>query len=238
MSGHSKWSQIKRQKAVTDAKRGQKFTKLTKEITEAARAGGGDPAGNARLRLLLEKAREINMPADNAARAIKRGTGELPGVHYEQGLYEGYGPNGVAVLVEVLTENKNKAVADLRHAFIRNNGRLAEAGSVSWMFEKKGTVAAKANGHTEDELLEKLLDYEVDEIVLNNDTFHIQCSPRMLETVKKTVADLGMKPEDAEIEWVAKTPAELSESQAAAVYEFLELLEDLEDVQNVYSNLG
>lgn len=238
MAGHSKWKQIKHKKAIADAKRGAKFTKLIKEITLAARTGGGDPAGNARLRLLLEKAKEINMPADNAQRAIKRGTGELPGVIYEQALYEGYGPHGVAVLVDVLTENKNKAVAELRHAFSRGGGTLAEGGAVSWMFEKKGEIKITAGTMTEEQLLENLIEYPVDNIMLDEGHFFIHCSPKALDEVRHALEQLGIKIESAEIEWMAKTSIELEETQSNHVFEFLSKIEELEDVQNVYTNLA
>jgi YebC/PmpR family DNA-binding regulatory protein len=238
MAGHSKWKQIKHKKAITDTKRGAKFTKLIKEITLAARSGGGDPAGNARLRLLLEKAKDINMPAENATRAIKRGTGELPGVNYEQITYEGYGPQGVAVLVDVLTDNKNKAVAELRHAFSKNGGTLAEAGAVSWMFEKKGEIRAPSGTMTEEDLLEKLLDYDVDNISLDEGVFTIHCQPKALDEVRQAVANLGLKIESAELEWRPKTPVDLTDEQSEKVFEFLGTIEDLDDVQNCYTNLA
>lgn len=238
MAGHSKWKQIKHKKAITDAKRGAKFTKLIKEITLAAKSGGGDPSGNARLRLLLEKAKEINMPADNAQRAIKRGTGELPGVHYEQILYEGYGPGSFALLVDVLTDNKNKAVAELRHAFSKNGGTLAEAGAVSWMFEKKGVVKAQAGSMTEDGLLEKLLDHDVDDVVVDDGTAFIQCPPKALDEIRQSVSALGLKVESAELEWVPKNTMSLEGEAAQKAEDFLEALDDLDDVQNVYNNLG
>ncbi len=238
MAGHSKWKQIKHKKAITDSRRGAKFTKLIKEITVAARSGGGDPAGNARLRLLLEKAKEINMPAENATRAIKRGTGELPGVNYEQIMYEGYAPNSVAVLVEVLTDNKNKAVAELRTAFSKNGGILGEAGAVSWMFEKKGEIRAAAGSMTEDELMEKLLDYEVDNITLEEGVFTIHCQPKALDIVRQATANLGLKIESAELEWLPKNPMTLSEDQSEKVFNFLEAIEELDDVQNSYTNLA
>jgi YebC/PmpR family DNA-binding regulatory protein len=158
MSGHSKWATIKRKKAAVDAKRGKEFTKLIKEITVAAR-GGGDPAGNPRLRLLMDKAKEINMPLDNVSRAIKRGTGEMPGVSYEEQMYEGYGPHGIAVVLETLTDNKNRTVAEIRRLFSSQGGSLAESGAVSWMFTRLGVVEV-SGAQSEDQLLELLLDYE------------------------------------------------------------------------------
>jgi YebC/PmpR family DNA-binding regulatory protein len=225
MAGHSKWKTIKHKKAATDAKRGAKFTKLIKEITIAARTGGGDPTGNPRLRLLLEKAKEINMPIENSTRAIKRGTGELPGIQYESITYEGYGPHGVAILVDVLTDNKNKAVAELRHAFSKNGGTLAEVGAVSWMFEKKGEVRAEAGTVTEEEILEKLIEYEVDNISLDEGVFTIHCPVTELETVRQAIEDMGLK-------------VDLGEEETEKVFEFLGAIEDLDDVQNCYTNLS
>jgi YebC/PmpR family DNA-binding regulatory protein len=238
MAGHSKWKTIKHKKAATDAKRGAKFTKLIKEITIAARTGGGDPSGNPRLRLLLEKAREINMPIENSTRAIKRGTGELPGIQYESITYEGYGPHGVAVLVDVLTDNKNKAVAELRHAFSKNGGTLAEVGAVSWMFEKKGEVRAEAGAIGEEELLEKLIEYDIDNISLDEGVFTIHCPVAELETVRQAIEDMGLKVESAELEWRPKTPIDLGEEETEKVFEFLGAIEDLDDVQNCYTNLS
>lgn len=236
MAGHSKWKQIKHKKAIADTKRGAKFTKLIKEITLAARTGGGDPDGNARLRLLLEKAKEINMPADNAQRAIKRGTGELPGMQYEQALYEGYGPSGVAVLVDVLTENKNKAVAELRFSFSKSGGTLAEIGSVNWMFEKKGALEAKTD-LTEEQLLEKLIEYDVDDITVADGICYIACAPKALEQIRTALTNQGISVTEAELEWMAKNPVTLSEEEAQKVYTFLSIIEDLDDVQHVYSTL-
>ena len=238
MAGHSKWKQIKHKKAITDTKRGAAFTKLIKEITIAARLCGGDPNGNARLRVLLEKAKAINMPLENAQRAIKRGTGELPGVSYEQALYEGYAPHGIAVLVEVLTDNKNKAVAELRHAFTKYGGTIAEAGAVNWMFERKGEIRVAAHGMSEDALLEKLIEYEVENIMLDNDTIYIHCPSKELETVREAVSALGLTVQSAEIEWMPKTPISLEDAHVQQVLSFLEAIQDLEDVQNVYTNLA
>ena len=167
MSGHSKWSTIKHKKAKSDAKRGKVFTKLIREITVAAKEGGGDPVGNARLRLVIEKAKEANMPQDNIIRAIKKGTGELEGVSYEPATYEGYGPQGVAVIVETLSDNKKRTVSDVRHLFSKLGGTLGESGSVAWMFEHRGVVRVACNGLTEDDILEKMLDYAIDDVAIN-----------------------------------------------------------------------
>jgi len=238
MSGHSKWSTIKRKKAVVDAKRGKSFTKLIKEISVAARVGGGDPGANPRLRTLVDKAKAINMPIENTMRAIKKGTGELPGVNYEAHTYEGYGPNGIAVIVDALSDNKNRTVAELRHVFTAKGGSLGETNSVNWMFERMGVIHTSNATMTEDSLLEKLFDYEINDIKLEDGTFAIACSVKSLDQVKQAVQQLGLKIEDAEIEWVAKNTTELDDAQAEKALEFLSELEDLEDVQNVYTNLA
>lgn len=238
MAGHSKWANIKHKKAKEDAARGKAFTKLIKEITVCARDGGGDPAGNPRLRTLLEKARHINMPLDNIKRAIQKGTGELAGAHYEHIRYEGYGPAGVAVIVDVLTDNKNRAVAEVRHAFSRNGGNVAETNAVSWMFEKKGVIKATGSKLTEDQMLEKLINYDIDTIEKEDDLFVITCAVTALEDVKKAVLESGLTVDAAEIEFVAKTKAEVEPADEEKVFAFLSAIEDLDDVQNLYSNVG
>ncbi len=239
MAGHSKWSQIKHKKAKLDAKRGKAFTKLIKEITVCARLGGGDPDGNARLRLLIEKAKEINMPQQNIIRGIKKGTGELPGAQYEGMTYEGYGPHGIAVLVETLSDNKNRTVAELRHIFSKKGGNLSESGSVAWMFENLGVIHVSGNT-TEDQLLETLIDYDVDSISKDEDhLFTISCDPKELDKVKHALENLGLKIEAANLEWLPKETNKntLEGAQAEKAYGFLEALDDLDDVQNVYTNL-
>lgn len=238
MAGHSKWSQIKHKKAKEDAKRGRAFTKLIKEITVSARDGGGDPDGNAHLRLLMEKAKEINMPQENTIRAIKRGTGELPGVNYQEVQYEGYGPNGIAVVVETLTDNKNRTVAEFRRLFTSKGGTLGESGSVSWMFEKMGVIRAEAPGVSEDELLEALIEFDIKDIKIEGDLVSIFCDPKSTQAVKQAILDLNIKPESADLEWVPKTTTELPDDQAEKALEFLGALQDHDDVQNVYTNLG
>lgn len=237
MAGHSKWANIKHKKAKEDAARGKSFTKLVKEITIVARDGGGDPSGNPRLRTLIDKAKQINMPQDNIKRAIQKGTGELPGVAYEQIRYEGYGPASIAVMLEVVTDNKNRAVAEVRSTFTKKGGNLAENGSVSWMFSQKGIIKATGSSLSEDELLEKLLDFDVEDIQKEEDLFIITCDMKALEQLKQGVIQVGLTVENAEIEWVAKDKADLSEEDAEKAYEFLSALEALEDVQNIYSNL-
>lgn len=238
MAGHSKWSQIKHKKAKEDAKRGKLFTKLIKEITVATRLGGGDPNGNPRLRLLIEKAKEINMPQENTIRAIKRGTGELPGQHYENYIYEGYGPGNIAVIVEVLTDNKNRAIAELRHVFSKNGGTIVENGSVGWMFNKLGVIRISKNGLTEDQLLEYLIDYNINDISFDEDIITITCESRALEQVKHVLLQNKIKVESTEIEWVAQNNFNVSKEEEKRAYEFLEAIEELDDVQNVYTNLA
>ncbi|GAF67456.1 unnamed protein product [marine sediment metagenome] len=238
MSGHSKWKTIKHKKAATDAKRSKEFSKLIKEITVAARTGGGDPSANSRLRTLLDKARMINMPNENAIRAIKKGTGELPGVSYEEFMYEGYGPGGIAVLVETLTDNKNKAVAQLRHAFTKNGGNLAESGAVSWMFERLGVIRIEDTDLNEDELLEKLLDYDIKDIIKDDSSYLIMCNMKSLEKVKQALKRENLNITEADVEWVAKNPHQLDKKNEGKAIDFLQAIEELDDVQNVYTNLG
>ena len=237
MSGHNKWSQIKHKKAKEDAKKGKQFTKLIKEITVAAREHGGDLAANARLRHLVEKAKQINMPQENIVRAIKRGTGELPGGNYQPFTYEGYGPHGIAILVESLSDNKNRTVADLRHIFSKGNGNLGESGSVAWMFYHIGVIRATGT-ISEDALLEALLDYNIIDIKKDESHFTIQCDPKSLDAIKKSTQAAGLTIESAEMEWVAKNAIELSDDQSEKVLDLLSTLDDHEDVQEVYSNLA
>ncbi len=238
MAGHSKWANIKHKKAKEDAKRSKTFTKLIKEITVSARDGGGDPDANPHLRLLLEKAKEVNMPQENSVRAIKKGTGELPGVNYEAMLYEGYGPGSSAVIIDVLTDNKNRAISELRTFFNKQGAQLAESGSVSWMFDKLGVIRMAAEGITEDDLLEKLLEHDIKDLTSDNNLFTITCEIAHLEEIKQALKDLNLSTESAEVEYVAKNALPLDDAVAEKAYEFLQALEDLDDVQNVYTNLG
>ncbi len=237
MSGHNKWSQIKYKKAKEDSKRGKAFTKLIKEITVCAKEGGGEPAGNARLRALIEKAKEINMPLDNITRAIKRGSGELPGVHYDAYTYEGYGPHGIAVLVETLSDNKNRTVADLRHLFSKGSGNLGELGSVNWMFKKLGVIRGTGK-LTEDQILEALMDYDITDISHDGAIITISCDPKSLDAVKTELKKIGLTIDNADLEWVAQNTIPLSEEQSNKAIEFLSQLEDHDDVQAVYTNLA
>ena len=237
MAGHSKWANIKHKKAKEDGKKSKVFTKIIKEITMAARESGGNPDMNPRLRLLLDKGREANMPIENAIRAIKKGTGELPGVAYEEYTYEGYAPNGIAVMFDAITDNKNRTVAELRRLFSENNGTLGETGTVNWMFEKLGAVNATGT-ISEDELLELLIDYDINDIQINDNNYSIYCDSKALASVKEIVEKAGLKIESAGLEWVAKSTTELPEAKTDTVLEFLSKLQDHEDVENVYTNLG
>lgn len=237
MAGHNKWSQIKHKKAKEDAKKSKFFTKLIKEITVAARTGGGEPEHNPRLRLLLDKAKDINMPQDNAIRAIKRGTGEMPGQSYESYMYEGYGPGNIALLIDVLTDNKNRAIMELRTFFNKNGGILAESGAVSWMFNKLGVIRVTAPALTEDNLLEILLSHDVKDINKTDEGFNIVTDPRSIETVKRALELNNISVESAEVEWVSNNNVSLDDQTEEKAHEFLSNLEDLDDVQNIYTNL-
>ena len=237
MSGHSKWANIKHKKAKEDAKRGQTFTKIIKEITVCAKAGG-IPENNPQLRQLIDKAKEANMPAENITRAVKKGTGELPGVSYESISYEGYGPGGTAVIIEALTDNKNRTVADLRHIFARHNGNLAETGAVNWMFEKMGVIRGTIKGKTEDDLLEALMDYDINDISIEDNFATITTGMAALFQVKDALIKLGMKIEDAQLEWIAKNNLNVDEETEEKAFGLFEALEENDDVQNVYSNLN
>lgn len=236
MSGHSKWATIKRKKAAIDAKRGKIFTKLIKEITIAARHGGGDSAGNPRLRLAVDNAKAQNMPQDNIDRAIKKATGELEGVTYHELTYEGYGPAGVAVLVEVATDNKNRTVAEVRHLFSKNGGSLGEGGSVSWMFDRKGIITLPNQGKTEDDIMDIIIEAGADDLQTEEDFFEISTAIESFETVRKAVAEKGLEIENASLQWVAKNLIEVKGEDAEKVIKLIESLEDIDDVQNVYAN--
>ncbi len=237
MAGHSKWANIKHKKAKEDGKKSKIFTKLIKEITIVAREHGGNPDMNPRLRLLMEKAREANMPIENTMRAIKKGTGELPGAQYEEYTYEGYGPNGIAVMIDAITDNKNRTVAEFRRLFSENGGTLGETGTVGWMFEKQGAVTAQGK-ITEDELLEHLLEYDIKDVQVNDDSCTVYCDIKSLEPVKTALEKAGLKIENSGLEWVAKNNTELNEAQTDKALEFLSKLQDHDDVENVYTNLG
>lgn len=236
MSGHSKWATIKRKKASTDAARGKVFTKIIKEITISARDGGGDPAGNPRLRLAIASAKSANMPQDNITRAIKKGTGELEGVSYEEITYEAYAPHGIAVMIECVTDNRNRTVAELRHMISKHNGNLGESGSVAWMFERKGVVMIAKENHTEDELMEVILDAGADDLKTEDEFFEVISSIENFEKVRKAIEEKKYKIENASMQQIAKNLVELDEKGAADVVKFLEVVEEHDDVQNIFSN--
>ncbi len=236
MSGHSKWATIKRKKAVLDAKKGKIFTKLIKELTIAAREGGGDPAGNPRLRLAIDNAKSQNMPQDNIDRAIKKATGELEGVTYHELTYEGYAPAGVAILVEVATDNKNRTVAEVRHIFSKNGGSLGENGSVAWMFDRKGIITIPKQGKKEDDIMEIILDAGADDLTTEEEFYEIQTSVESFETVRRALIEKKLTIENASLQWIAKNTIEVKGEDAEKVMKLIEALEDNDDVQNVYSN--
>lgn len=236
MSGHNKWSTIKHKKGAADAKRGKMFSKLIKEITIAARMGGGDIDGNPRLRTAVNTARNANMPKENIERAIKRGTGEIEGVTYEEIVYEGYGPGGVAVLVEALTDNKNRTVAEIRHIFDKYNGNLGESGCVAWMFDKKGVIEIAAEGLTEDEVMELALETGAQDVKKEGDTFEITAEPSDFEPVRKAVEDKGWKVELAEITMIPQNTVKLSGKKAEQMLKMMDILDDHEDLQKVFAN--
>jgi YebC/PmpR family DNA-binding regulatory protein len=236
MSGHSKWATIKRKKGALDAKRGKMFTKLIKELTIAAREGGGDPAGNPRLRLAIDNAKAANMPSDNVDRAIKKATGELEGVTYHELTYEGYGPAGIAVLVEVATDNKNRIVAEIRHLFTKYGGSMGENGSVSWMFDKKGIITLPKQGISEDDLMELILDAGAEDLHSEEDYYEIQTPLESFESVRKVIADKKLTVENASLHRIARNTIPVSGEDAEKVMRLIESFEDNDDVQNVYSN--
>jgi YebC/PmpR family DNA-binding regulatory protein len=240
MSGHSKWAQIKHKKAVVDAKRGKIFSKIAKEITVAARLGGGDPDGNPRLRTVLENAREVNMPGENIKRAIMKGTGELPGVSYEESIYEGYGPGGTAILLEVLTDNKNRTVPEIRHIMTKNGGNLGEAGCVAWMFEKKGYILVEKTKIDEDSLMSAALEAGAEDMKNDpgEDSYEIITAPEDVNKVKAALEAAGIPVSLAEITMLPKSYVALDGKSAEQMIRLVDALEDHEDIQNVYTNFN
>lgn len=236
MSGHSKWATIKRKKGALDAKRGKMFTKLIKELTIAAREGGGDPSANPRLRLAVDNAKAANMPQDNIERAIKKATGELEGVTYHELTYEGYGPAGVAILVEVATDNKNRIVAEVRHIFSKYGGSMGENGSVAWMFDRKGVISMPKQGKSEDDIMEIILDAGAEDLQTEEEFFEIQTPLESFEPVRKAIADKELTVENASLQWIAKNTVPVAGEDAEKVMKLIEAMEDNDDVQNVYSN--
>ncbi len=237
MSGHSKWSSIKHKKAAVDAKRGKLFTKIIKEISVAARLGGGDQNSNPRLRTAVQNAKAANMPQDNILRAIKKGTGELPGVSYEEARFEGYGPGGVAILVDILTDNKNRSVADIRHIFSRNGGNLGEPGCVAWMFDKKGLILIEEDEDIdEDVVMDAAIEAGAEDIIKEDDTFEITTETEKLESVKNALEKKGLTLSVAEVSMVPQSTIKLEGKTAQHVLKLMDALEDHEDVQQAYAN--
>ncbi|MCI0512485.1 YebC/PmpR family DNA-binding transcriptional regulator [candidate division KSB1 bacterium] len=236
MSGHSKWATIKRKKAKIDAARGKVFTKLIKDLMVAAREGGGDESSNASLRTAIAAAKAANMPVANIDRAIKRGTGELDGVNYEEITYEGYGPGGAAILIEVVTDNKNRTVADMRHFLSKHGGNLGENGCVAWMFEKKGVIVINNQGINEDELMMLVLDAGAEDLRAEDNTFEVITAPENFEAVKDVLVEKKIPFESAEVSMIPKTTVKVEGALAERLLKLVEVLEEHDDVQNVYSN--
>ncbi len=236
MAGHSKWANIQHRKGAQDKKRGKLFTKLIREVTVAARAGGGDPDANPRLRLAIDKAKSQSMPKDKIERAVKRGSGEMDGSDYEEIVYEGYGPGGVAVMVECLSDNRNRTVADVRHAFTKMGGNLGADGSVAYLFNKVGLISF-SKGVNEDQLMEITIDAGAEDVVTNDDgSVDVLTDPVDFDTVKAALESAALEPELAEVTMRASVTSSLGEKEAASMMKLLEMLDDLDDVQNVYSN--
>jgi len=238
MSGHSKWATTKHKKAAIDSKRGKIFTKVIKEITVAARVGGGDQDGNARLRTAVQKAKESNMPADNIKKAIQKGTGELPGVTYEEAVFEGYGTGGIAILVSIMTDNRNRTVPEIRHMFSKHGGNMGEAGCVSWMFDKKGYIVVEGGKVDEEKLMSLIVEAGAEDMRRDGDNFEVITAPGDLENVKKTIEDGGITVALSEVTMLPQNYMELDDRSAMQVLKLIEALEDNDDVQNVYSNLN
>jgi YebC/PmpR family DNA-binding regulatory protein len=237
MSGHSKWKTIQHKKAATDAKRGKMFTRLTREIIIAAREGGGDPNANFNLRLAMDKAKAANMPKDNIERAVKRGTGELKGDELTEVVYEGYGPSGVALLVQVLTDNRNRTVSEVRRVLTRQGGSMAEAGAVAWQFKRKGYIAIAPNGIDRDTLFDVAVEAGADDVVFSDDLIEVFAEVPDFQAVRQALEDAGIEFETVELAMIPKTPMQLNEKETFQVMGVIEDLEDLDDVQQVYSNL-
>jgi YebC/PmpR family DNA-binding regulatory protein len=236
MSGHSKWATIKHKKGALDAKRGKIFTRLIKEISIAAKNGGGDVDMNPRLRTAVAAAKAENMPADNIKRAIQRGTGELPGVSYEEFTLEGYGPGGVAVLAEISTDNRNRTVSEMRHVFSKNGGNMAEAGAVAWMFHKKGDIIIQKSAAKEEDLMNIVLESGAEDLRDDGDTWEILTEPAAFEAVHEAVKKAGITPDSASVAMIPQNYIKLEGSQANTMIRLMEALEDQDDVQNVHSN--
>jgi YebC/PmpR family DNA-binding regulatory protein len=237
MSGHSKWSTIKHKKAAMDAKRGKLFTRLAREITIAAREGGGNPDANFGLRLAVDKAKAANMPKENIERAIRRGTGELKGEELTEVMYEGYAPNGVALLVHVLTDNRNRTVADVRRVLTRQGGTLADAGAVAWQFDRKGYIAIAPDGADQDTIFEVAAEAGAEDVVFGDDLIEVYAELDHFQVVRQALEEAGIRFETAEMAMIPKTTLQLAEKETLQVMGLIDALEELDDVQQVYSNL-
>jgi YebC/PmpR family DNA-binding regulatory protein len=236
MAGHSKWKQIKRKKAVTDAKRGAVFTRIIREITIAAKAGGGDPGGNPRLRVAIDAAKAENMPLENIERAIKKGTGELEGVQYEEVVYEGYGPGGAAIMIEATTDNPNRTVADIRYAFSRQGGNLGATNSVAWMFDRKALITVDAVKADEDATMEAALDGGADDVVRDGDVYLITAPPAALHMVQESLKSKKIPVQSAELTLIPKSTVKVEGGDAKKLLALIEALEEMDDVAKVSSN--
>jgi YebC/PmpR family DNA-binding regulatory protein len=238
MSGHNKWSSIKHKKGKADAQRGRAFTKITRELITAAKIGGGDPEGNSRLRQAINAARAVNMPNDNITRAIKKGTGELEGVVYEELLYEGYGPGGVAVLVKVLTDNKNRTVADIRHLFSKNHGNLGETGCVNWMFTRKGSITVPKEGIAEEKLIELAIELGAEDVVNDPEAheYEVRCDADRFEDLKRGLEEKAVAVGTAEVTMLPQSTVHLEGKAADQMLRLMNALEESDDVQNVWAN--
>jgi YebC/PmpR family DNA-binding regulatory protein len=236
MSGHSKWHSIKHKKGALDAKRGKIFTRIIKELTVAARVGGGDPNMNPRLRTIVADAKSVNMPAENIARAIRRGTGEEPGVTYEEITYEGYGPGGAAVIIEVMTDNRNRTVGELRHMLTKHGGNLGESNSVAWMFDKKGYIVIEKAKAQEDTLMDAVLDAGADDLRDDDENWEVISAPSAFEAVREAVKKLGVEPASAQLAMLPQNYVKLEGKPAQQMVRLMEALDDHDDVQHVWSN--
>jgi YebC/PmpR family DNA-binding regulatory protein len=236
MSGHSKWHTIKHKKGAADAKRGKVFTRIIKELTVAARSGGGDPGTNPRLRTIIAEAKSVNMPADNIKKAIQRGTGELPGVHYEEVTYEGYGPGGAALIIECMTDNKNRTVGEVRHLLEKHNGNLGSSNSVAWMFSKKGYIVVDKGAADEEKLLDATLDAGADDVRDDGDSWEVISEPGRFEAVRDAVKGLGLEPGTAQVAMLPQNYVKLQGKEASQMVKLMEALEEHDDVQHVWSN--
>jgi len=236
MSGHSKWSTIKHKKAITDARRGKLFTKLIRELTSAARAGGGDTNMNPRLRTAVAAAKSSNMPLDTITRAVKKGTGELPGEVYEEILYEGYGAGGVAIMVDILTDNKNRTVAEIRHLFSKHGGNLGENGCVAWMFDRKGLITVEIEQIEEDDLLELVVEAGGDDLKQEGDVYEIYTAPETFDDVRNAIEERGLTVGMAEVTLMPQNTVQIEGKQAEQVLRFMEALDDHDDVRHAYAN--